>query len=54
MLDERRNTADSLQTRVHTLLDDAAEDDEWLAKSLKVIFGTVGNFESEDRRFGIV
>ncbi|MGW4873805.1 hypothetical protein [Streptomyces chartreusis] len=54
MLDERRNTADSLQTRVRTLLDDAAEDDEWLAKSLKVIFGTVGNFESENRQFGIV
>lgn len=54
MLDERRSTADSLQTRVRTLLDDAAEDDEWLAKSLKVIFGTVGNFESENRRFGIV
>ncbi|MDI3384702.1 hypothetical protein QIS99_00480 [Streptomyces sp. B-S-A8] len=54
MLDERRATADSLETRVRKLLDDAVEDDEWLAKSLKVIFGTVGNFESENRKFGIV
>ncbi|MER6009411.1 hypothetical protein [Streptomyces bluensis] len=54
MLDERRRTADSLETRVRKLLDDAAEDDDWLAKSLKVIFGTVGNFESENRKFNIV
>lgn len=54
MLDERSKTADSLQTRVRKLLDDAAEDDDWLAKGLKVIFGTVGNFESENRKFGVV
>ncbi|MGW0316443.1 hypothetical protein [Streptomyces flavidovirens] len=54
MLDERRKTADSLEKRVRRLLDDAAEDDDWLAKILKVIFGTVGNFEPENRKFGIV
>ncbi|MDT0458269.1 hypothetical protein RM550_21435 [Streptomyces sp. DSM 41527] len=43
-----------LQTRVRKLLDDAAEDDDWLAKGLKVVFGTVGNFESENRNFGVV
>lgn len=54
MLDERKETADALERRVRKLLYDAAEDDEWLAKSLKVIFGTVDNFETENRKFGIV
>ncbi|MDI3420873.1 hypothetical protein [Streptomyces luteolus] len=53
-LAERRATADSLETRARKLLDDAAEDDEWLTKSLKVIFGTVDNFETENREFGVV
>jgi hypothetical protein len=51
---ERQKKADALEKRVRKLLNDAAEDDDWLAKSLKVIFGTVGNFESENRKFDIV
>ncbi|UNO39451.1 hypothetical protein [Streptomyces sp. MST-110588] len=54
MLDGMKKTADSLETRVRKLLDDADTDDDWLTKSLKVIFGTVDNFESENREFGIV
>ncbi|EST36173.1 hypothetical protein N566_16595 [Streptomycetaceae bacterium MP113-05] len=54
MLDERRETANSLEKQVRKLLDAAAEDDAWLAESLKVIFGTVANFETENRKFGIV
>ncbi|QOV35169.1 hypothetical protein IM697_34625 [Streptomyces ferrugineus] len=46
MLDERRKTADSLETLVRRLLDDAAEDDDWLANELVrdsgwVVFGLV-------------
>ncbi|WP_420035847.1 hypothetical protein ACN2WE_29610 [Streptomyces sp. cg28] len=54
LAEERQRTADALEKRVRTLLADAAEDDEWLAKSLKVIFGTVDNFETENRKFDVV
>ncbi|NBE56189.1 hypothetical protein [Streptomyces boluensis] len=54
MLDEKNRTADSLEKRAKKLLKEASEDDDWLTKSLKVIFGTVDNFETENREFDIV
>ena len=51
--EEHQQIADDLQKRLRTVLDQATDDDEWLARRLKVAFGTVHNFESENRRFDI-
>ncbi|MFF4212701.1 hypothetical protein ACFYZE_25740 [Streptomyces sp. NPDC001796] len=51
--EKHQNTADRLQERLNQVLGQASEEDEWLAKSLKVVFGTAHNFESENRKFDI-
>ncbi|MGV4926633.1 hypothetical protein K2224_33895 (plasmid) [Streptomyces sp. BHT-5-2] len=50
ILDESKRIATSLEERAKQVLGTASENDEWIALSLKVIFGTVQNFETEDRR----
>ncbi|SEC57578.1 hypothetical protein SAMN05428945_3273 [Streptomyces sp. 2224.1] len=49
----KRILANSLEERAKKVIGAATENDEWIAESLKVIFGTVGNFETEDRRYNV-
>ncbi|WP_411138087.1 hypothetical protein [Streptomyces sp. C10] len=53
ILDESKRTASSLEGRAKQVLSTATENDEWIALSLKVIFGTVRNFETEDRKYNV-
>ncbi|WP_329119589.1 hypothetical protein [Streptomyces sp. NBC_01465] len=49
--DDRAKTAHAIEKQAKDVLDRATADDEWLALSLKVIFGTTSNFETENRAF---
>ncbi len=54
MLDEKNDLAKEIEAKIKARLKQATEDDEWLTKSLKVIFGTLDNFETEDRRYDVL
>lgn len=54
IVEDHRRTADGLQARLSRILDQATANDEWLAQSLRVVFGTVHNFESENRRYDVL
>jgi hypothetical protein len=51
--EEKKRAANTFEGRAKKVIQTATENDEWIAASLKVIFGTVSNFETEDRRHNI-
>jgi hypothetical protein len=53
-LDRKQELADDLSKKIKHELAEATKIDEWLATSLKVVFGTRENFETENRRFDSV
>ncbi|MGW2721536.1 hypothetical protein [Streptomyces sp. NPDC001492] len=50
---EKKQAADLIQLRAQEILSEVNKIDEWLTTSLKVIFGTPHNFETEDRRYNV-
>lgn len=53
-LGEQADIADGLEKQIQAHLKQATEIDEELARNLKVVFGTQDNFETEDRRYGVL
>jgi hypothetical protein len=52
--DEKRTLADELERKIKDTLKKASEIDGNLARNLMVVFGTMDNFETESREFGIL
>ncbi|MPY58385.1 hypothetical protein [Streptomyces spongiae] len=50
---KKKQAADLIQKRAQKVLKEVNEIDEWLTTSLKVVFGTPHNFETEDRRYNV-
>ncbi|MEQ0560399.1 hypothetical protein ABJI51_15020 [Amycolatopsis sp. NEAU-NG30] len=53
-LGEQAALADELERKIQAHLKQATEIDQELARNLKVVFGTRDNFETEDRRYGVL
>jgi len=51
---EQSSRADELTAKIQAHLKKATEIDEALERNLKVVFGTQDNFETEDRRYGVL